>query len=218
MKRIILLLAALVMVKLASAQHIETGFRANFKNAGWQGQVWESIVDFTELGGEIADLRQRMGFSAGFYALMPLANGLDIESGLLYDQKGMGIRIRPFESFLSPQVTTTIQLDYLTVPLNVNVKTWGNLYLTGGASASKLLGSRLGVKGSWLGVGLGESFPINRAFNEWDFSLQGGAVYRFDNGIHLKAEYSHGLSRLNHNLLNADVYNKGVSIGFGFRF
>lgn len=218
MKRIILLLIAVFIAKLASAQTIETGFRANFNNSGWQGQVWQSVADLTRQGDQIADLHNRRGFSAGIYALMPLTEIVSLESGLFYDQKGMGVRIRPFESFLSPQLKTTVQLDYLTAPLNLAIKTWGNLHLTGGASVSKLINSKLGVRGSWLGVGLGHAFPVRQAFNEWDFALQGGAVYRFDNGMHLKAEYRHGLSRLNNGLLDADVYNTGLSVGFGFKF
>jgi hypothetical protein len=218
MRRIILLLIVIFITKMVSAQPVETGLRLNFNSFDWHGYVWQNISELTGQSSDVASLRNRRGFGAGIYASVPVGPYVDIESGLYYEQKGMGVRIRPFESFLSPEVRTTVQLNYLTVPLNINVKTWGGLYITGGASISHLISSKLGIRGSWLGFGIGESFPIKKAFNNWDFNVQGGALYQFDNGFQVKAEYQHGLSRIYGGLIGADVYNQGFSMGIGFKF
>ncbi len=218
MKRFILLLVAIFIAKLATAQQIETSIRINYNSANWYGDVWKHVTELTQQSGEIASLKNRNGISGGVYVGLPLDDLLYLESGLVYDQKGVGVRVRPFESIFSPQIKSTVKLNYLSIPLNLHVKVADGLYLTGGGAVSKLLNSKLAVRGSWLGIGAGDSFPIQRAFNEWDFSLQGGLLYQFENGFHLKAEYKHGLTRINGGIINADVFNRGISVGAGFRF
>lgn len=220
MKRIVLLIIAIFIMKIvASGQGLEWSVRGGLNVADLRGATWNAIAGLTDVEGEFASFSNRAGVNLGVYSSVPLSRILSVETGLAYDQKGMGFMVVPFESgFLNPKLNATLKLDYLSLPVNLVLKTAGGLSITGGAGVSHLIDSRVKVRGSVLGIGLGEDFRIQNTFNDWDVNLRAGLIYDFGNGLLLKTEYQHGLSRIYENIVGVDTFNSGISITAGYKF
>jgi hypothetical protein len=134
-------------------------------------------------------------FNFGVLSEIPISDTFSFQPELMYSGQGYGFN------------DNTIALSYLNIPL------MGKYYLTKGLSieAGPQIGFLLSAKN--------ENTDVKDSFNTFDFGVNFGLGYKFDNGLNFGVRYNLGLTNIN-NLDNSSIENKNgvfqISVGYFF--
>ncbi|PKD15887.1 hypothetical protein APR41_11440 [Salegentibacter salinarum] len=131
----------------------------------------------------------------GVLSEIPVSDKFSFQPELMYSGQGYSFN------------ENTIALSYLNLPL------MGKYYITKGLSveAGPQIGFLLSAKN--------EETDVKDSFNSFDFGVNFGLGYKFDNGLNFGARYNLGLTDIN-NLDNSSSKNKNgvfqLSVGYFF--
>jgi hypothetical protein len=175
------------------------------------------LIDYTD--GWVTS-NDRLGFFAGGYSNIPLANSISIEPGIYYTQKGYVMKgelnIKGME-FLGANAKAQFNTHYIDVPVLVKA-TIGGLQLFAGPQLSYLAKADVNTTAGALGFNVyDETYDATEQLNRLDASLTGGIGYQLSNGINIMASYDHGLSRADADK-RFNAYNRSFKVGVGFNF
>lgn len=214
---ILLLLISSITV---SAQ-VKPIIKAGVINSTWKGdaqQTFGSLIDKTD--GYINE-RNRTGFYAGAAVDIPLADGFSIEPGLIYTQRGYGLRGNLTINALkinALNARATSQMHYVDVPVLFKVKPAGGFTVFAGPQVSYLVSNNLRADVNVLGFSLlNTNLNITNQFNRLDVGVTGGIGYESKSGIGVSAAFDRGFNRLDKNQ-NFRVFNQGVKVGLTYKF
>ncbi len=151
-------------------------------------------VNFSTIRGENLDVDNRTGFHAGAIAELKLTDKFSIQPELLYTQlgtKGSG-----------NELTTS----YISLPVMAKYYLFQGLSIEAGPQASFLVDDKLEVAGRGI---------VDTNVEDFDFGLNVGLGYNFNNGIFFQTRYTLGITTIQE---NPDVKNGAFQLSLGYQF
>ncbi|MBR6362215.1 MAG: PorT family protein [Bacteroidales bacterium] len=200
MKKITIILAALFFGTIA----------ANAQNEPAQFSIRPSAgINITTYGGEDTDdVDPTVGMIAGVEAELGLTSNFGLSLGLNFAQFGCSGKMA--EDGVS--VAVDIKTNYFTMPVLANIYICKGLALKAGIQAGYYTNGEISAKTSGFKVGVNTDDYVEKL----DFGIPVGLSYEF-NGFTVDARYYHGLNKAFDEDLFEKVYNRGLSITFGYR-
>lgn len=154
----------------------------------------------------------KIAFHIGVVSEIPISENFSFQPEILYSAQG------DKETFEGTDVK--YKLDYLNVPLMVKY------YIYEGFSLE--VGPQLGFLLSSKAEGDGVSIDLKDMMNTFEFAMDFGLGYKFENGINLAARYNLGVSNIvknNGSILgepmssdNSKNHNEVVQVSVGYLF
>jgi opacity protein-like surface antigen len=193
------------------------GVRAGVLSSGIRGEASSNLSDLLSFTNGMVTKSNHTGFFAGAYASIPVSDGISLEPGLFYSQKGYDLNgeltIKGL-GFLGANAKAKLQSDYIDIPVLLKANISG-LQLFAGPQFSYLSKANLHSTAGLLGINLlNNDMDVTGQFNRWDVGVTGGIGYKLTNGININASYDYGLSKLDKNQ-NTNAYNTAFKIGLG---
>lgn len=153
-------------------------------------------------GANIANLRQenlsaptgidnKTSFNGGFFVNLPLGGNVALQPEIIYNGQGAKLTSTTTPPLGQPTTTITEQdLNYISLPIMLQVKATNGLFLEVGPQASYLIRAKRDANGA-----AGE---VNNKsdFDNFDIAANGGIGWLSRVGFGINARYSHGLSNI----------------------
>jgi hypothetical protein len=222
--KLVLPVFALVLVANAASAQVSLGAQA--------GAVFSKSKtdDLSSLTGIDIDTKNRIGFTAGLIADIPIGeSGFRVMPELNYVQKGVkadgSVEIDIFGQLVTADTEVDIPFSYLELPVNLAYAVEagnGRFVIGAGPYAAYGLSAKAKIKVSALGQSEEEEedFEFGSGDDQvkrMDFGANFMAAYIMHNGLMLKVNYSLGLTNLS-NTSDSDWKNRyfGVTVGYFF--
>lgn len=210
MKKLLFAVILLVAFGNASAQE-KTSNVANIKFGAKGG------INFANLAGDDADgAKMFVGFNAGFFIEIPVADKLVFQPEILYSAQGSKSEGPLFVDGSVYNVEATFKFNYINIPLLFKYEIADKFSLEAGPYVGFLTSAKL--KAKIQGVG-SETIDAKDMLKSTDFGLAIGMNYEFTDVIFANARYQSGLTEIGDaEGNNNDIKNSIFQIGLGFRF
>lgn len=212
---------ALTLFSSFSFAQVKPVIKAGVINSTWKGDAYQtfgSLLDKTD--GYLSE-RSRTGFYVGGAVDVPITDGFSIEPGLIYTQRGYGLRGNLTINALkidALNARATSQMHYVDVPVLLKVKPAGGFTIFAGPQVSYLVKNNLRADVNVLGFSLlNTNLDITNQFNRLDVGVTGGIGYESESGIGVSAAFERGFNRLDKNQ-NFRVFNQGIKVGLTYKF
>ena len=221
MKAKFLSTAFLALASIAATAQIKPVIKAGIINSTWKGDAQQTLTSLTDKAEGFIDTRNRTGFYAGVAIDLPLRENFSIEPGLIYTQRGYGLRGNLTINALkinALNARATSQMHYVDVPVIFKIKPAGGFTIFAGPQVSYLVNNNLRADVNVLGFSLlNTNLDITNQFNRLDVGVTGGIGYESESGIGINAAFERGFNRLDKNQ-NFSVFNQGVKVGLTYKF
>ena len=206
MKKIFVLMAAIVMALAANAQDAV----GTLSLKPMAGMTIANVVGDDADGNEM-----KIGLVAGADLIYQVSNRFALSGGLLYALQGCKM-----DGVGDPK----LKLDYLNVPL------LGNLYVAKGLAlkAGVQLGFLMSAKASASESGVSADLDVKDAFNTFDLSIPVGISYDINNSFVIEGRYNFGMTKImkksgsfmgeHFDGNDIDVRNSVIQLTLGYKF
>lgn len=191
MKKLVIVLALLLLVSSVSAQGLAFGVKGGI-----------NYVKFS--GDDAGDAAWKLGFGAGAVVAFDVMNMLAIQGEVLYSMKGS-------EDY--PAIDGSTDLTYIEIPVLFKY----NIPMAGMIAPNLFVGPSVGI----LMSAESDDVDIKDNTKTIDFGVVFGAGVDFDLGtgkVTLDARYNYGLTSIDDTAAEADVKNGGLSVMVGYLF
>jgi hypothetical protein len=153
-------------------------------------------------GANMANLRQenlatqtsidnKTTLHGGFFVNLPLGGNVHLQPEILYNGQGAKLTTRSTNALNQPVTTITEQdLNYISLPIMLQVRSQSGLFLEFGPQASYLIRAKMD------GNGMQGEVDNKRSFDNFDIAANGGIGWVSRVGFGINARYSHGLSNI----------------------
>lgn len=207
-----LLFAVILLVAFGSANAQEKTSNVSNIKFGAKGGV-----NFANLAGDDADgAKMFVGFNAGFFIEIPVADKLVFQPEILYSAQGSKSEGPLFVDGSVYNVEATFKFNYINIPLLFKYEIADKFSLEAGPYVGFLTSAKL--KAKIQGVG-SETIDAKDMLKSTDFGLAIGMNYEFTDVIFANARYQSGLTEIGDaEGNNNDIKNSVFQIGLGFRF
>lgn len=207
-----LLFAVILLVAFGSANAQEKTSNVSNIKFGAKGGV-----NFANLAGDDADgAKMFVGFNAGFFIEIPVADKLVFQPEILYSAQGSKSEGPLFVDGSVYNVEATFKFNYINIPLLFKYEIADKFSLEAGPYVGFLTSAKL--KAKIQGVG-SETIDAKDMLKSTDFGLAIGMNYEFTDVIFANARYQSGLTEIGDaEGNNNDIKNSIFQIGLGFRF
>ncbi|MDO9594061.1 MAG: porin family protein [Lutibacter sp.] len=186
MKKIVLV-AVIAIISLVSV-NAQTSFGAK---AG---------VNSATLIGDVDGNKSLIGFNAGLFAEIAVADSFYIQPELFYSTQGT-------DDYRYDLVfVDKLNLDYINLPIMFKYDVANRFYLEAGPQVGFLVSAKRG------------DVDVKDDFESTDFGANFGLSYGFTENLFAQARYNIGLSDIDKNELNDKVSNAGLSFSLGYKF
>ena len=155
-------------------------------------------VNFSNLySGEVDDRNIRTGFHAGLLVNFPLGEVVSIQPELLYSTKGATYEYNEnFFGFEVADVTADFNLNYIEVPILLNINLLDVVELHGGPYVGYLLSSSYDFDGQLIGGDINGYEDLDKDnFRSLDYGLALGLGFNLG-ALQLGARYNMGLANI----------------------
>lgn len=211
----------LLLASFFGTAQVKPIIKAGIINSTWKGDAQQTLLSLTDKAEGFIDTRNRTGFYAGGAVDIPLGDNFSIEPGLIYTQRGYGLRGNLTINALkinALNARATAQMHYVDVPVLFKVKPAGGFTVFAGPQVSYLVNNNLRADVNVLGFSLlNTNLDITNQFNRLDMGVTGGIGYESESGIGISAAFERGFNRLDKNQ-NLSVFNQGVKVGITYKF
>ena len=207
-----LLFAVILLVAFGSANAQEKTSNVSNIKFGAKGGV-----NFANLAGDDADgAKMFVGFNAGFFIEIPVADKLVFQPEILYSAQGSKSEGPLFVDGSVYNVEATFKFNYINIPLLFKYEIADKFSLEAGPYVGFLTSAKL--KAKIQGVG-SETIDAKDMLKSTDFGIAIGMNYEFTDVIFANARYQSGLTEIGDaEGNNNDIKNSIFQIGLGFRF
>ena len=217
-KTAFILIAALSVFALQAQAQVRGGVRAGFNAATWGGDAVESFSEMMGNAGAM-EINMKPGFHVGAYVQLPLTNGLSLEPGVYYSQKGVEVsQTFMSSSFIKPRATITDNAHYVEMPVLLRAHLGPGFQIYAGPQVGYLVENRIRAEAGLFGASYEYNTSADPGLRKFDFGLAGGLGYEFAGGVNLQAGYEYGLSTLDEGRSNVDAYNRVIKVSLGYTF
>lgn len=230
MKKLILGMA-LAAGSMAFAQNT-TGMSSSASPVQFGIKAGMNVASLSKDAG-LEDQKSKIGFNAGIFAHIPLAESFSVQPEVLYSQYGAKIESINEATVLGTTTRTvdsySTHLDYITVPVMFQYKFVPNFYVEAGPEfgfmvTAKDKGDRTITTTSGSSSSTSNSSyteDINKDnLNTFNFGLGLGAGYYFTDNFGITARYVAGLTDVAKNRPNGSdaIRNNVFQVGLAFKF
>jgi len=181
----------------------------------------------------LEDQKSKIGFNAGVFANIPVAESFSIQPEVLYNQ--LGAKIESRDEYTIAGVTTrnvesySTNLDYLTVPVMFQYNFVPNFYIEAGPEFGFMLSAKnKGDRTTTVTTGSNTS-TTNASYtddidkdnlNTFNFGVGIGLGYYFTDNIGLTARYVAGVTDVAKDRPSGDdaIRNNNFQVGLAFKF
>lgn len=228
MKKLILSLAVITS-SLAFAQTTTTTSTSPVR-FGIKGGM--NVASLSKDAG-LEDQKSKIGFNAGVFATIPVAESFSIQPELLYNQ--LGAKVKSTDEFTVGDTTTrnvesySTHLDYLSVPVMFQYNFVPNFYVEAGPEFGFMVGAK--NKGDrTTTITTGSSTTTDTAsytddidkdnLNTFNFGIGIGAGYYFTDNIGVTARYTAGVTDVAKDRPNGSdaIRNNNFQVGLAYKF
>lgn len=197
-RRIFLLMTAVLSVMCVYAQNDVGGFSI-------QPKVGVNFADATNL----SDSDARVGFVGGVELEYQISDMFSVAGGVLYSMQGAkDAMLGVDENNILNDVSETLELDYINIPIVANV------YLVDGLAVKLGIQPGFNVRSKYKVSVSSASASETIETKNFDFSIPIGVSYEFSN-IVVDARYNWGLIGIQE---DSDVRNSVFQITLGYKF
>ncbi|SEC31129.1 Outer membrane protein beta-barrel domain-containing protein [Tenacibaculum sp. MAR_2009_124] len=163
MKKTVLAIVCMIAFATVNAQDVKFGVKAGLN---------VSTIRLDYMGQDDPDIGSRLGFHGGITLEAKLSDSFSIQPEVLYTQRGAKIE------------DATFKVDYISLPVMAKYYPIKGLSLEVGPEVSFLVNDKV------VDNVLGE---YNTKIDSYDFGINFGFGYQFDNGLFLQSRYSLGV-------------------------
>jgi opacity protein-like surface antigen len=206
MKKIFVAVVVLLSFGISFAQE-ETKSGSDIKYGAKGGLNLANIV-----GNDAGDANVFIGFNAGFFVEIPVADKLIFQPEILYSAQGSksdGI----IDGY---NVDATLKFNYINVPLMFKYQVANKFSLEAGPYIGFLTSAKLKFDVEGLGS---DTVDMKDDVKSTDFGIGVGMNYEFSDVIFANARYQGGLTEIGDSEAGGNsVKNSVFQIGLGFRF
>ncbi|REC78494.1 PorT family protein [Chryseobacterium elymi] len=209
MKKLILGLAVTAS-SLAFAQ--QTSSSSNPVTFGVKGGMNVSSLSKDE---GLDDQKSKIGFNAGVFANIPVAESFSVQPEVLYSQYGA----KADYTLLGTKYSSSTKLDYIAVPVMFQYNLIPNLYLEAGPEFGFLVSAKNKIKNENNGNS-STSDNYKDDLKTFNFGIGIGAGYYFTPNFGLTARYVAGLTDVAKDRPNGSdaVKNNVFQVGLAYKF
>lgn len=191
MKKLVLLVIAIVTCTTVSAQKFEWGVKAGVNLSGITGVSVRSDM--------------RLGYTAGLFGQVnTCVDGLGVAAELLVSSNGA----------VGGGEKAVWEETYINLPIMATYRVWNNLSVKAGVQPAILLGASVG------GIST-TAAGANNLQNSFDLSIPVGVSYAFDLGLIVDLRYNFGVTNIikaESQPLFGKLYNSALTLSVGWRF
>ncbi|HVZ55807.1 MAG TPA: porin family protein [Chitinophagaceae bacterium] len=195
MKTKILSLAVVLLVSQTMMAQFHIGVKAG--------------ANITKVDGESFKKEFRYGYHLGAFAEIGLGNKFILQPEVLFNQYSTTLDSNYkhiYENVFNPSYQANTKLNYLSIPIVLNYKLLGPIYLQAGPQFGVLIDQNKTL----LQNG-------GQAFRNGDFAMLGGVQLKLAN-VRITGRYSIGLSNIN-DIDNQDKWkNQAIQVSLGLAF
>lgn len=168
--------------------------------------------------GGLEDQGSKIGFNAGVFANIPIAESFSIQPEVLYTQYGDKYDYRV--PVTNDRISYARHLDYIAVPVMFQYNFIPNLYVEAGPEFGFLVSAKNKLKNETNNDPLNTSGDYKDGLNKFNFGLGLGAGYYFTDNIGITARYIAGLTDIAKDRPgNSDAIRNNVfQVGLAFKF
>ncbi|MGG5207584.1 porin family protein [Chryseobacterium sp. MIQD13] len=207
MKKLILGLAVTAS-SLAFAQ--KTTSSSNPVTFGVKGGMNVSSLSKDE---GLDDQKSKIGFNAGVFANIPVAESFSVQPELLYSQYGAKSEYTGFGSKFS----SSTKLDYITVPVMLQYNLIPNLYVEAGPEFGFMVSAKNKIKNENNGDST-TSDNYKDDLKTFNFGIGLGAGYYFTPNFGITARYVAGLTDTFKDNSGDAIRNNVFQVGLAYKF
>lgn len=174
-----------------------------------------NVSSITDDAG-LEDQGSRIGFNAGVFATIPVAESFSIQPEVLYSQYGD----KYDDVILGTRYSYQRKLDYIAVPVMFQYNFVPNFYLEAGPEFGFLVSAKNKLKNETNNNTITESDNYKDSLNTFNFGIGIGAGYYFTDNIGITARYVAGVSDLakdrpdNQDAIRNNVFQVGLAYKF----
>mgnify|MGYP003747234327 FL=1 len=174
-----------------------------------------NVSSITDDAG-LEDQGSRIGFNAGVFATIPVAESFSIQPEVLYSQYGD----KYDDVILGTRYSYQRKLDYIAVPVMFQYNFVPNFYLEAGPEFGFLVSAKNKLKNETNNNTINESDNYKDSLNTFNFGIGIGAGYYFTDNIGITARYVAGISDLakdrpdNQDAIRNNVFQVGLAYKF----
>ena len=164
----------------------------------------------------LEDQGSKIGFNAGVFANIPVAESFSIQPEVLYSQYG-----DKYDYVVAGnRYSYANHLDYVTVPVMFQYNFIPNLYVEAGPEFGFMVSAKNKAKNETNNDVLAESRNYKDSFNTFNVGIGLGAGYYFTDNIGITARYVAGVTDIAKDRpANSDaVRNNAFQVGLAYKF
>lgn len=161
------------------------------------------------------DQKSKIGFNAGVFANIPVAESFSVQPEVLYSQYGA----KADYTLLGTKYSSSTKLDYIAVPVMFQYNLIPNLYLEAGPEFGFLVSAKNKIKNENNGDS-STSDNYKDDLKTFNFGIGIGAGYYFTPNFGLTARYVAGLTDVAKDRPNGSdaVKNNVFQVGLAYKF
>lgn len=166
----------------------------------------------------LSDTKSKIGFNAGAFVNIPIAEGFSIQPEVLYND--LGSKTEYTLPVLGTKTEFSTNLGYVSVPVMVQYNITPELYLEAGPEFSFLVNSNNKLKSDIELLNNRTLDLIKKEnLNTFNFGLGIGAGYYFTPNIGVTARYTAGLTNIGkEKLALSESKNNVFQVGLAYKF
>ncbi|ESU28454.1 hypothetical protein FLJC2902T_18170 [Flavobacterium limnosediminis JC2902] len=204
MKKFVLSVAAVLTIGFANAQEKAK----NTSDVSYGVKAGLNLANI--VGDDAGDANMYVGFNAGLFVEIPVADKLSIQPELLYSTQGS----KAEENIEGYNFDLTMKLNYINVPVMFKYKVADKFSLEAGPYVGFLANSKIKYKSSIVSG----SEDMDDLLKSTDFGLGFGMNYELSDIVFANARYQAGLTQIGDTGEGDDIKNSVFQIGLGIRF
>lgn len=167
--------------------------------------------------GALDDQGSKIGFNAGVFATIPVAESFSIQPEVLYSQYGDKY---DDTNIAGNRISYARHLDYVAVPLMFQYNFIPNLYVEAGPEFGFLVNAKNKLKNETDNDVINESGDYKDQLNTFNLGIGLGAGYYFTDNIGITARYTAGVTDVAKDRPSGSdaVRNNNFAVGLAFKF
>lgn len=166
--------------------------------------------------GALEDQGSKIGFNAGVFATIPVAESFSIQPEVLYTQYGD----KYDEVVLGNRYSRARHLDYVAVPVMFQYNFVPNFYVEAGPEFGLLVNAKNKFKNETNNDVITESGDYKDDLNSFNLGIGLGAGYYFTDNIGITARYVAGVTDVAKDRPNGSdaIRNNTFQVGLAYKF
>ena len=208
MKKILFTTVAIMAFGLMNAQEVKYGAKVG--------------LNLSNVTGDIEDTKNKTGLLIGGYAEIKVTDKFSVQPEISYSAQGTKAEDSYSDMYGSITIDLTQKLNYLNVPVMAKYYVDKKFYVEAGPQIGFLLSAeqKAVAKGIYYGETINETEKVDNksSLNSTDFGINIGLGFNFTDKIGANLRYTSGLSDIDKEDSNSEIYNSNIGISISCNF